>query len=55
MTITYPRHQTHLRVRENWTLCEEAGERTPVQVWGEFLVDDRALVGCPRCLEWMHA
>ncbi len=43
---------THLRVAENLPLCEKAEGR---KCWGEWLDDDPAEVGCPTCLEWMHA
>jgi hypothetical protein len=47
--------RTHLRVADNFTLCEAAGDARPGDVWGEFLTDSPGEVGCPRCLEWMHA
>ena len=47
--------KTHLRVAENTTLCQQAGESTPVDVWGQFLTDSPGEVGCRVCLEWMHA
>lgn len=43
---------THLRVAENLPLCEKAEGRNCL---GEWLDDDPAEVGCPTCLEWMHA
>jgi phage tail protein X len=45
----------HLRVAENVTLCERAGDATKVDVWGQYLTDAPGEVGCPKCLEWMHA
>lgn len=47
--------RTHLRVGENVTLCLAAGDSRQVDVWGEFLTDDKTEVGCPKCLAWMHA
>jgi hypothetical protein len=49
------RAATHLRVAENVTLCQQSGEMPQWRVLGEWLTDDRNEVGCPTCLEWMHA
>lgn len=46
------RRITHLRVAENVTLCQRAEDRVCL---GEWLDDDPHEVGCPTCLEWMHA
>lgn len=46
---------THLRVAENETLCLRMGDKRLAEVWGQFLTDVAAEVGCPKCLEWMHA
>lgn len=44
---------THLRIAENTPLCSR--DPNPPNALGHWLRDDPADVGCPKCLEWMHA
>lgn len=47
--------KTHFRVGDNVSACTRGGDRTQIQNWGEYLTNDKSLVGCQPCLEWLHS